>query len=1063
MGTSGDQGATQRPEEPRSGARVREVPGGLGEPEWSLEELLQDEPRFRATFEQAAVGMAHVSLDGRFLRVNDRLCEITGYPRAELVGRAFPEITHPEDLPEDLGRAESLGRGEIDRYRMEKRYLRKDGSAVWVELHGSLLRDEVGAPVCFVAVIHEIGERKRMAAELREHWRRISLAERVARFGTWERSLTGPGGWWSPECYRIFGVAEGSFEPSYENFLRLVHPDDRAGLQAAVEACVEAGGRLRREYRIVRPDGAERTLHSASVVLRGRDGRAEKLLGAIHDVTALRRSEEDVRESERRLRTLADAMPQLVWTARPDGGVDYCNIRLEEYADISRSPEGIWNWAPLIHPEDLERTERAWCAAVQGSEVYQVQHRVRRRDGAYGWHLTRAVPWLDDRGRVVRWFGTTTDIGTLKAAEADLRRARDAAQAAAEAKSRFLSNMSHEIRTPLGGVLGMAEILAGTSLSPEQRECVEAIRLSGNVLLGIVNDVLDFSRIESAGVALDSVSFGLRQTLEDTVHLQAEAAHAKGVELCCRVGREVPALVRGDPVRLRQVVFNLVGNAVKFTERGQVVVRAALEEVAWCAAVVRVEVEDTGVGIPSAAQPFLFEAFTQADASTTRRFGGTGLGLAISRRLVEAMGGEIGFRSAEGRGSTFWFTVRVTPESGPAEAEPSVAGIQALVVVPNSVSREFLRDRLAAWGAQAAGAAGREEAVRVAGRAVEEGRPFRMAFVEMDLPDGSGLGLARELGSLEAGAAAVALLAPFTTLGLAAKAREEGGLRVLWKPVREKDLSRCVTSMLGAGCQPAAEEEEAVAPPAASTPRGRVLLAEDDPINRMVVVRFLDRLGFRTDVAEDGSAAVAAALSAAYDLILLDWQMPGMDGLAAAREIRRREGPNRGVPIVALTAHALGEHRVACLAAGMDDYLSKPVEFGDISHVLDRWTRPAEEGAPEWFAGLEARMGKLAAALPPEVFDNLADLFPREARGLLRALSGAVGRSDAAETARHAHTLRGSCSHFGTDRLLEIAAGLEARAAEGSLEGAEEALAGLSRELDRVEPYLEARKAGRGG
>ena len=286
----------------------------------------------------------------------------------------------------------------------------------------------------------------------------------------------------------------------------------------------------------------------------------------------------------------------------------------------------------------------------------------------------------------------------MKAVEEELRRARDEARSAAEAKSRFPASMSHEIRTPLGGILGMAELLAGTALDPEQRECVEGIRLSGKLLLGVVNDVLDFSRIESAGVALESLPFALRRALEDTVHLQAEAAHSKGIELCCRVGPGVPAGAVGDPGRLRQVLFNLVGNAVKFTERGQVVVRVDLDGKGGETFAIRVEVEDTGVGIPEAVQPRLFEAFTQGDASTTRRFGGSGLGLAISRRLVEAMGGEIGFRSAPFRGSTFWFTVRFGAAELPEEPRLSLAGARVLTVVAHPVGRPFLAEQIARLG-----------------------------------------------------------------------------------------------------------------------------------------------------------------------------------------------------------------------------------------------------------------------------------------------------------------------------------------------------------------------------
>ncbi|MEW6490711.1 MAG: PAS domain S-box protein, partial [Thermodesulfobacteriota bacterium] len=687
--------------------------------------LAESERNFREIFEQAPGGVALVDLDGRFLRVNPALQRLLGYTQPELLARRWQELTHPEDLERDLGQVRALIDGELDVYRTEKRYLPKEGAPIWASLSVSVMRDAKGAPQCLLPMLQDISERKRLEAELGASWERYMLAERVAHLGTWERSLVEDAGWWSPECYRIFGVDPDAFRPTLEAVLARVHPDDRDGLVAAVRRSAGSGRDMEHEYRIVLPNGTVRTLRSAAQVVPDAAGRPAKLVGALLDVTAQRQAEALIRESERRLRILADALPQLVWTALPDGTVDYYNRRVLQYGGISTQPDGSWVWAPVLHPDDEAKTVQAWEEAVAQGTVYEVEHRVRMKDGGYRWHLSRGVPVSDAEGRVVRWFGTATDIQATKEAEAELRQARDEAQAAVEAKSQFLTNMSHEIRTPLAGVLGMAQVLDGTALDPEQRECVDAIRLSGKLLLGIVNDILDLSKFEAAGVALESVEFALRNAVEDTVHLQAEAAWAKGLELCCVVEPEVPSRARGDPGRLRQILLNLVGNAVKFTGRGHVAVRARLAGAAAGKVPLRVEVEDTGVGIPEPAQERLFQDFAQGDASTTRRFGGSGLGLAICRRLVEAMGGEIGFTSTKGRGSTFWFAVPLDAAAGQQETpvRPALVGARALVAAVHPAARGCLIEKLSRLGMEPIGAADAEAAPRRAGGPGAQGQP----------------------------------------------------------------------------------------------------------------------------------------------------------------------------------------------------------------------------------------------------------------------------------------------------------------------------------------------------
>ena len=913
--------------------------------------LRESEARFREVFEHAPSGMGVSGLDARILQVNGALCQMLGYSEEELLGTAWADVTHPDDVGASLARVERLQGDPGQCLEVEKRFLHRGGKVVWARLRISTVRDSGGSPLYLVVHVEDITERRRAEDALRESEARFrSMADGCPSM-MWVTDKDGATEFVNRAYQEFRGPAyDRAKAPMWQS---LVHPDDAAEYVGAFERAVHEHAPFRAEGRVRRGDGEWRWIGSNAVPRISPGGEFLGHVGLTADITERRQAERVIRESGEFAQATIDALSSQVCVLDDGGIILRVNRAWRRFAHDNRVPKPeepgldsppcdcfgdgasyltVCDRAAASGVGDAAEMAAGIRAVLRGErEQFSLEYPCHAPDEKR-WFIGRATRFSIDR--LLRVLIEHINITERKLAEEELCGARRAAEEANRAKSCFLANMSHEIRTPMNGVIGMIQLLEDTDLTAEQRRYAHVVRTSGRVLLSLIDEILDFSKIEARKLVLENRSFKLRDTVEDVAQLLRVQASAKGLAFHCRVAAEIPPLLRGDAHRLRQVLTNLSANAIKFTERGQVTLEAVLESQGDGKATVRVTVADTGIGIRADQIAALFSPFTQADASTTRKYGGTGLGLAICKQLVEMMGGAIGVHSREGRGSTFWFN----------------AVFDGVLPCQQHSASEF-----------------------------REG------------------GLPEDAGTVPAGRAA------------------------------------------------------------------RILVAEDNATNREVMLAQLQKLGYQAGAAADGAEAVDAVHRGDYGLVLMDCQMPGMDGFEATRRIRR--SVHSGIPIVAITADAMPADRDRCLDGGMDDYLAKPVELARLADVLARWLPAPDAG------GAVPTPGEPAGEQAQAVFNDEALLrrlmgdrqlaaillkgFLRDVPFQLEHLRRRLAAADAGGARSQAHALKGAAATAAADGLHALALAMERAGRDGQLDRCGELLPRAAAEFERFKSTLE--------
>jgi two-component system sensor histidine kinase/response regulator len=908
---------------------------------------------------------------------------------------------------------------------------------------------------------------KRIARELEESQNLLEMAQKIAAIGSWSLFLQSEIISWSKEVYRIFAVDE--FDGKRETFLSFVHPDDRKLLQDEVQECIEQKSEYNFDHRIVRPDGSVRWVNENADFIEDPHGENHQLIGTVQDITERKLMEKALRDSKAFYQSLVQNLSQCIFRKDVNGKFTFANNRFCSSLDRSLD-EIIGKTDKDLYPEEFaEKYQNDDNFVIRTGQTLSLVEKNMLPEGFCIFVEVVKSPIRDELGNILGIQGMFWDITKRIEEEEELKEAKEQAESANRTKSEFLANMSHEIRTPMNAIIGMTELALDTSLSDVQRDYLSTVHSSAMALLTLLNDILDFSKIEAGKMELSPIHFRLRDCLGDTLRSLSSRAHEKQLELLCNIPPDVPDALFGDPGRLRQIIVNLVGNSIKFTDEGEILVDVQVESETETDVVLHMIVSDTGIGISSEQRDRIFQSFEQADSSRTRKYEGTGLGLAISKHLIEIMDGKIWVESELGKGSSFHFTIHFELRSSNdiefvASLQNEIENIPVLIVDDNATNRKILHEILSHWGMKPSEAMNGNQALDLLLHSSEE--KFELVLMDGNMPHMDGFQVTERIRQNETIRDIPIIM--LTSAGNRGDAQLCKRLQIagyLTKPVQQSDLFNCIATVLGM------DNQESQSQPLITShllreekSRYKVLLAEDNAVNQKLAVRLLEKQGHSVTVANNGEEVMQSLTSNSYHIILMDVQMPILDGLETTRRIREQEQTSgEHIPIIAMTAHAMKGDRERCLDAGMDSYISKPIQvdilFETMHEVITGTPRiQSLESPKEAHDSLECidreRLLERVAG-DCELLHEISSIFTEEYPGMLSQLKKAIEDKDANQVERVAHSLKGMIANFEADEVRSLAFELEQMGKSKDLDQAYQQLDVLERKLSTLKIQLD--------
>jgi PAS domain S-box-containing protein len=1015
------------------------------------EKVRASEQLFRSIFEKAQIGISLYSVSGAQYFTNRALRKMLGYTHDELSSvENWDRIVHPDERVAEAERYAALLEGKRDGEAWEQRFVHSDGRIVNTSRKASVLRDATGKPQYVLNMTEDVTERLQSKEALQASEQLFRSIFENAQIGISIFSLSTQEHLTNLALQEMLGYSETELK-RIEQWDQIVHPDAR-GLGAERYAALIDGKREEDEFenRYIRRDGRLVVSNGRFKLLRDAAGKPQHLVALREDITKRKRAQQALQESEQLFRSIFENAQIGIGVFKIDRKELSPNRALQEMLGYSETElSRLETWDQITHPDESVADAKRYAELVQGKcEKDAWEQRLIRRDGRIAVTSVRFSLLRDAAGRPQYVASLQEDITERKRLEAELVTAKEIAEAATKAKSDFLANMSHEIRTPMNAILGMTHLALKTELTPKQTDYLTKAKVAAQALLGIINDILDFSKIEAGKLEMEETEFHLDSVLGNLASVVSQKAHDKNLEFLIAAPDDLSAKLVGDPLRLGQILINLVNNAVKFTNHGEVVVTVATAERVSDRVKLQFSVHDSGIGMTSEQTARLFQAFNQADTSTTRKYGGTGLGLSISKRLVEMMGGEIWVESKCGAGSTFLFTAWFGIGSGGMDRKrliPDLVGMRALVVDDNALACEILADALKMFALRVDSASSGEAALREL-VAADSRDPYRVVLMDWHMPGMDGLEASRRiiLGNLLQHVPKIVMVTAFGHEEVRAQADEMGIKGYLLKPVSPSLLYDTLMDVFGVaepeGGRLRAVKDDARSPDANGI---RVLLVEDNEVNQQVATELLESAGARVSIANNGGEAVRILTEGdqppPFDVVFMDLQMPEMDGFTATRHIRA-QSRLQGLPIIAMTAHALVEERQRCLDAGMNDHVSKPIDPDALFATLLRWTKPrekreelialgpaktVEEGILPEIDGVNVAEGLKRVAGNKRLYRDLLLQFAAKQVDASSHISAAIESGDSNLAERIVHTVKGVAGNIGLRKAFAAAERLE--------------------------------------